>query len=51
MQNAGLGVALAQEHFNEKVTMPAAVFVFICIITASVAAEVWQKQAPEPVAE
>lgn len=51
MQNAGLGVALALEHFNEKAAIPAAVFVFVCIITASVAAEVWQKQAPEPVAE
>lgn len=51
MQNAGLGVALALEHFNEKAAIPAAVFVFICIITASVAAEVWQKQVPEPVAK
>ncbi|MHC4150068.1 MAG: bile acid:sodium symporter family protein [Planctomycetota bacterium] len=51
MQNAGLGAALALEHFNEKAAIPAAVFVFVCIITASVAAEVWQKQAPEPVAE
>jgi BASS family bile acid:Na+ symporter len=51
MQNAGLGVALALEHFNEKAAIPAAVFVFVCIITASVAAAVWQKQAPEPVAE
>jgi BASS family bile acid:Na+ symporter len=51
MQNAGLGVALALEHFNEKAAIPAAVFVFVCIITASVAAEVWQKKAPEPVAE
>ena len=51
MQNAGLGVALALEHFNEKAAIPAAVFVFVCIITASVAAEVWQKQVPEPVAE
>ena len=43
MQNAGLGTALALEHFGEKAAMPAAVFVFICIITASVMAERWQK--------
>lgn len=43
MQNAGLGTALALEHFGEKAAMPAAVFVFICIITASVMAEIWQK--------
>jgi len=43
MQNAGLGTALALEHFGEKAAMPAAVFVFICIITASIMAEYWQK--------
>jgi len=43
MQNAGLGTALALEHFGEKAAMPAAIFVFICIITASVMAEIWQK--------
>jgi BASS family bile acid:Na+ symporter len=51
MQNAGLGTALALKHFNEKVAIPAAIFVFICIITASVMAEIWQKTAGEPVAE
>jgi len=51
MQNAGLGTALALEHFGEKAAMPAAVFVFICIITASIMAEIWQKTAAEPVAE
>ncbi len=51
MQNAGLGTALALEHFGEKAAMPAAIFVFICIITASVMAEIWQKTAAEPVAE
>ncbi len=45
MQNAGLGTALALEHFGEKAAMPAAIFVFICIITASIMAEVWQKRA------
>lgn len=48
MQNAGLGVVLAREHFGDKATMPAAAFVFICIITASVMAELWQRKTPEP---
>jgi len=48
MQNAGLGTALALEHFGEKAAMPAAVFVFICIITASAAAELWQKKPTTP---
>jgi BASS family bile acid:Na+ symporter len=43
MQNAGLGVVLAMKHFGEKAAMPAAIFVFICIITASLMAAVWQK--------
>ncbi|MBN1391481.1 MAG: bile acid:sodium symporter family protein [Sedimentisphaerales bacterium] len=51
MQNAGLGSILALKHFNEKVAIPAALFVFICIITASVLAEIWRKTADEPVAE
>ncbi|MBN2138389.1 MAG: bile acid:sodium symporter family protein [Sedimentisphaerales bacterium] len=44
MQNAGLGTVLALEHFGEKAAMPAAVFVFVCIITASVAAAAWQRK-------
>jgi predicted Na+-dependent transporter len=44
MQNAGLGTVLALKHFGEKTAIPAAVFVFICIITASIMAEVWQKR-------
>jgi BASS family bile acid:Na+ symporter len=44
MQNAGLGVVLALEQFNEKTAIPAAFFVFICIITASIMAELWQKR-------
>lgn len=51
MQNAGLGTALALAHFNEKTAIPAAIFVFICIITASVMAEIWQKRATEQPAE
>jgi BASS family bile acid:Na+ symporter len=51
MQNAGLGTILALKHFGEKAAIPAAIFVFICIITASVMAEIWQKQTPEPPAD
>ena len=45
MQNAGLGTVLALKHFNEKTALPAAVFVFVCIITASVMAELWQRKS------
>jgi len=51
MQNAGLGTVLALEHFGEKAAIPAAIFVFICIITASVMAEIWQKKPLEAVTE
>jgi len=50
MQNAGLGTVLALKHFGERAAIPAAIFVFICIITASIMAELWQRRA-EPVAE
>ncbi len=49
MQNAGLGTVLALEHFGEKAAIPAAIFVFICIITASIMAEIWQKKPLEAV--
>ncbi len=45
MQNAGLGTVLALKHFGEKAAMPAAIFVFICIITASVMSAIWQREA------
>jgi BASS family bile acid:Na+ symporter len=48
MQNAGLGAVLALEHFSDKAAMPAAVFVFICIITASLLAAYWQRTGPHP---
>ena len=48
MQNAGLGTVLALKHFGEKAAMPAAIFVFICIITASLMAALWQRTALEP---
>lgn len=44
MQNAGLGVVLALAHIGERAAVPAALFVFICIITASVMSAVWQRQ-------
>lgn len=46
MQNAGLGTVLALKHISEKAAIPAAVFVFICIITASVMAAIWQRKVP-----
>jgi BASS family bile acid:Na+ symporter len=46
MQNAGLGTVLALKHFSEKAAMPAAIFVFVCIITASLMAAVWQRTTP-----
>ena len=47
MQNAGLGTVLALKHFGEKTAMSAAIFVFICIITASLMAAVWQRTSPD----
>lgn len=47
MQNAGLGTVLALRHFGQKAAMPAAAFVFICIITASIMAAIWQRQPTE----
>lgn len=43
MQNAGLGTTLALTHFGDEAALPAAAFVFVCIITASIMAEIWQK--------
>ncbi|HUV40433.1 MAG TPA: bile acid:sodium symporter family protein [Sedimentisphaerales bacterium] len=42
MQNAGLGTVLALKHFSPRTAVPAAVFVFVCILTASVMAALWQ---------
>jgi BASS family bile acid:Na+ symporter len=44
MQNAGLGTVLALKHFGEEAALPAVAFVFICIITASLIAELWRRQ-------
>ena len=43
MQNAGLGTVLALKHFGAQAAIPTAIFVFICIITASVISEFWQR--------
>jgi len=43
MQNAGLGTVLALKHFGKEAAMPAAIFVFVCIITASAMAALWQR--------
>jgi predicted Na+-dependent transporter len=43
MQNAGLGSVLALKHFNEKVALPAVIFVFVCIFSATVLVPVWAK--------
>jgi BASS family bile acid:Na+ symporter len=45
MQNAGLGTVLALKHFGERSAIPTAVFVFVCIITASIMAEFWRRKA------
>lgn len=44
MQNAGLGSVLALKHFNEKVAIPAVIFVFVCIFTASILTQIWQRK-------
>jgi len=49
MQNAGLGMVLARNHFGERAAMPAAIFVFVCIITASLMAAIWQRNTADPI--
>jgi BASS family bile acid:Na+ symporter len=50
MQNAGLGVVLALAHFGPQATIPTAAFVFVCIITASIMASIWQRRPAMPAA-
>jgi BASS family bile acid:Na+ symporter len=45
MQNAGLGSVLALKHFNEQVALPAVIFVFICIFSASLLVPYWTRTA------
>lgn len=40
MQNAGLGVALALEHFDSKAALPGALFATWCILTAAAATRI-----------
>jgi len=47
MQNAALGAALAVEHIGPEAAIPAAIFVFVCIITAAMLAAVWQRMEPQ----
>ena len=35
MQNAGLGVALALQHFPAETALPGALFAFWCVLTAA----------------
>ena len=41
MQNAGLGVILALEHFSAEVAIPAAIFTIWCIVSASMLVNFW----------
>ena len=47
MQNAGLGSVLALKHFNEKVALPAVIFVFVCIFSASFLVPLWSRSRSE----
>lgn len=48
MQNAGLGTVLAIKYFGTQSAIPTALFVFICIITASIMAEIWHRKPALP---
>jgi BASS family bile acid:Na+ symporter len=45
MQNAGLGVALALQHFDPATALPGALFAVWCILTAA-GASAWLRQHP-----
>lgn len=47
MQNAGLGAVLALKHLGQEAAMPAAIFVFVCIFTASLLAAYWRRRTEE----
>ena len=44
MQNAGLGVALALEHFGPETALPGALFATWCILTAAVASALFKRK-------
>ena len=48
MQNAGLGVVLAKAHLEPEAMIPAGIFVFVCIITASLLSEFWKRNKTVP---
>ena len=47
MQNAGLGVALALEHFEPETALPGALFAVWCIITAASMTRYLRNRSPE----
>ncbi len=51
MQNAGLGTTLALQHFGPQAAIPAAFFVFVCILTAALASAIWQRRTADSTAE
>jgi predicted Na+-dependent transporter len=48
MQNAGLGAVLALGHFTAETALIPAVFATWCVITASLLARFWARQAADP---
>jgi len=44
MQNAGLGSVLALKHFSERTALPAVLFVFVCIFSASLLVQLWHRE-------
>jgi len=45
MQNAGLGSILAVKYYNARVAIPAVIFVFICIFSASILVPLWSRSS------
>ena len=44
MQNAGPGTVLALMHVGQQAAIPTAIFVFVCLVSASVLAELWSRE-------
>lgn len=51
MQNAALGTHLAIDYISPKAAIPTAFFIFVCILTAALAAAVWQRTPIKPTGE
>jgi bile acid:Na+ symporter, BASS family len=47
MQNAALGTYLAIKYISPKAAIPTAFFIFVCILTAAIAAAIWQRSESE----